>query len=451
MFKRILVANRGEIARRVIRAAKKLGIETVAVYAEPDRAMPFVREADVAVCIGPARAAESYLDGEAILQAAAQTEAQAIHPGYGFLSENALFAQMVIQQRLAWIGPPPRVIRLMGEKSPAKAAARAAGLPLIPGSDGILASVDAALEVAERIGYPVLLKADAGGGGKGMRRADDAASLREAWDTASREARASFGNDALYLEKYLEAARHIEFQVLADQWGNAVHVFERECSIQRRHQKLIEEAPSVALTDAERRAMGERVARAVAAIGYVGAGTIEFLRDARSGELYFIEMNTRLQVEHPVTEEITGLDLVEAQLRIAAGERLWFTQDQLQIHGHAIEIRLNAEDPTLDFRPTPGDVRRFELPVGPLGAGRVRVDAAVEAGSRISPYYDSMIGKVIAWGPDRAAAIDTLLAALARLEVDGPATTAPLHRAVLASPEFRAGALQVGVIPGWNP
>ena len=448
MFKRLLVANRGEIARRIIRAAKKLKIETVAVYSEADRDMPFVREADQAVCLGPPRAAESYLDMEAILQAAQQTEAQAIHPGYGFLSENALFAQMVLGQRLVWVGPPPRVIRLMGEKSPAKAAMKAVGLPMIPGSDGLLSSLAEAEALAERIGYPVLLKADAGGGGKGMRRADDRASLAEAWTAASTEARAAFGNGALYLEKYLEGARHIELQVLADQWGNAVHVFERECSVQRRHQKLLEEAPSVALTTEQRMTMGARVAKAVAALGYQGAGTIEFLRDAKSGELYFIEMNTRLQVEHPVTEEITGLDLVEAQLRIAAGERLWFRQEDLKIHGHAIEIRLNAEDPDHGFRPTPGVIEALTVTTGPRGVGRVRLDAAVEPGSRISPYYDSMIGKLIVWGPDRAAAIATLAAALDELDVRGVTTTASLHKTILAAPDFQRGDLQVGVIPG---
>ncbi len=448
MFQRLLVANRGEIARRILRAAKKLGIQTVAVYSDADRDMPFVREADRAVCLGPARAAESYLDMEAILQAAAQTEAQAIHPGYGFLSENALFAQMVIQQRLVWVGPPPRVIRLMGEKSPAKAAMKAVGLPMIPGSDGLLESVEAAIELAERIGYPVLLKADAGGGGKGMRRADDRASLIEAWTAASTEARAAFGNGALYLEKYLEGARHIEFQVLADSWGNAVHVFERECSVQRRHQKLLEEAPSVAITHEQRMTMGKRVADAVAALGYSGAGTVEFLRDARSGELYFIEMNTRLQVEHPVTEEITGIDLVEAQLRIAAGEKLWLKQEDLAIRGHAIEVRLNAEDPDRGFRPTPGVVEALSVPVGPRGVGRVRMDAAVEPGSRISPYYDSMIGKLITWGPDRAAAIATMRDALGALEVRGVTTTASLHQTILAAPDFAQGDLRVGVIPG---
>jgi acetyl-CoA carboxylase, biotin carboxylase subunit len=450
MIKRLLVANRGEIARRIMRSARAMGIESVAVYSEADKDAPFVREADLSVCIGPPRAAESYLDGESILQAAAQTEAQAIHPGYGFLAENALFAQMVLQQRLVWIGPPPQVIRLMGEKSPAKAAMKKAGLPLIPGSDGIIEDVDRAISIAEEIGYPVLLKADAGGGGKGMRRADDSASLREAWQSAEGEARASFGSGALYLEKYLDRARHIEFQILADRWGNAVHLFERECSIQRRHQKLLEEAPSVALTDAQRRAMGERVASAVAKLGYEGAGTVELLLDEKSGELYFIEMNTRLQVEHPVTEEITGIDLVAAQIRVACGERLWLSQADLQMKGHAIEVRLNAEDPSESFRPTPGTVERFDVPSGPLGKGRVRVDAAVVSGSKIPPYYDSLLAKVIAWGPDRSTAIEVLLEALASAKVEGVSTTAEMHRKILASEQFQRGDLRVGVIPGFS-
>ena len=444
VFRRILIANRGEIARRVIRACDALGIESVVVHSTADADSPFVREATQAVCIGPARAAQSYLDMEAILQAAAQTESQAIHPGYGFLAENALFAQMVLQQRLAWIGPPPRVIRLMGEKSPAKDAMRAAGLPLVPGSGGLLDSLDEALEQADRIGYPVLLKADAGGGGKGMRRADTPDELREAWVSARGEALASFGNDAVYLERYLTSGRHIEFQVLADSWGNAVHLFERECSVQRRHQKLLEEAPSPALTHEQRMAMGKRVADASAAIGYVGAGTVEFLQDPESGELYFIEMNTRLQVEHPVTEEITGIDLVQAQIRIAAGEKLWFTQDDLSIDGHAIELRINAEDPDDGFRPGPGTVTALTPPTGE----RVRWDAAVEEGTKISPYYDSMVAKLITWGPDRGAAIDRSLAALDSLEVDGVPTTASLHRTILGADAFRAGDLRVGVIPG---
>ena len=446
MFRRLLIANRGEIARRIIRACDALGIESIAVHSEADAGQPFVTEATHSICIGPARASQSYLDMETILQAAAQTEAQAIHPGYGFLSENALFARMVQQQRLAWVGPPPAVITLMGEKASAKKAADEAGLPLVPGSAGLLANIDEALAVAEAVGYPVLIKADAGGGGKGMRRADDAAGLQQAWDEARQEALASFGSAEVYLEKYLASARHIEFQVLADSWGNAVHLFERECSIQRRHQKLLEEAPSVALSSEQRMAMGARVAEASARLGYVGAGTVEFLQDPDSGELYFIEMNTRLQVEHPVTEEITGIDLVQAQIRIAAGERLWFTQDDVSIDGHAIELRLNAEDPDDNFRPSPGTVEAFSF--RPATSGRLRVDAAIEPGIRIPPYYDSMIAKVIGWGRDRDEAIATLQTALEGLEVVGVPTTAGLQADILAAPDFQAGDLRVGVIPG---
>lgn len=450
MFRRLLIANRGEIARRIIRACDGLGIESVAVYSEADRDAPFVREATEAVCIGPARAAESYLHMDAILQAAAQTESQAIHPGYGFLSENAVFAQMVLQQRLGWVGPPPRLIQLMGEKATARQAAEEAGLPLLPGSTGTVATVDEALTVARTVGFPVLLKAVAGGGGRGMRRADDEAGLHQAWTEARQEAMAAFGNNAMYVEKFLDRARHIEFQVLADSWGNAIHLFERECSIQRRHQKLLEEAPSVALTTEQRAAVGRTVAEAAARLGYIGAGTVEFLQDVESGELYFIEMNTRLQVEHPVTEEITGVDLVQAQIRIAGGERLWLEQKDLEIRGHAIELRLNAEDPEDDFRPSPGHIERFEFAEPTDDSVRLRIDAAVDAGSRVSPYYDSMVAKVIGWGPDRAAAILTCRAALDGLQLEGITTTAPVHCAILSADEFQQGQLLVGQIPGWD-
>ena len=448
MFGRVLIANRGEIARRVIRACRRLGIESVAVHSTADRDALFVQEADHAVCIGPARASESYLNMEAILEAAMQSDAQAIHPGYGFLSENALFAQMVMQQRLAWIGPPPGVIRTMGEKAAAKTAMKAAGLPMIPGSEGVVPSLDEALALANDMGYPVLIKASAGGGGRGMRRADDPAGLEAAWTEARREALSAFGNDDVYIEKFLTGARHIEFQVLADSWGNAIHLFERECSIQRRHQKLLEEAPSTAIDEATRMAMGARVAEASAAIGYVGAGTVEFLQDIATGELYFIEMNTRLQVEHPVTEMITGFDLVEAQIRIAAGERLWVRQEDLSIKGHAIELRLNAEDASEGFRPVPGTLTRFDLPSIDSDAGELRIDAAVEAGSKVSPYYDSMIAKVIGWGADRAASIAVCKRAVDELVVEGVPTTAAVHSAILGAPDFAEGDLLVGRIPG---
>ncbi len=447
MFGRLLIANRGEIARRIIRACRGLGIESIAVYSEADRDAPFVREATHSLCIGPAKAAHSYLAIESILQAAVQTEAQAIHPGYGFLAENPLFAQMCLQQRLGWVGPPPRVIRLMGEKASAKAAMKEAGLPLIPGSDGLVRSLDEALAAANSVGYPVLLKADAGGGGRGMRRAEDETGLEQAWTEARSEALSAFGNDAMYLEKFLGRSRHIEFQVLADRWGNAIHLFERECSVQRRHQKLIEEAPSAILSEDERQAMGQRVAEAAAAVGYEGAGTVEFLR-AEDGELYFIEMNTRLQVEHPVTEEVTGIDLVQAQIRIAAGEMLWIAQEDVALNGHAIEVRLNAEDPDDSFRPDPGQIGSFSVPTGAVGAGRVRMDAAIDEGSKVSPYYDSMVAKLIAWAPDRTAAIGLCAQSLDDLVLDGIQSTAPLHRQILAAPDFVAGDLQVGIIPG---
>jgi acetyl-CoA carboxylase biotin carboxylase subunit len=447
MYGRVLVANRGEIARRVIRACAELGIESVAVYSEPDRDAPFVREADDAVCIGPAKASQSYLNIAAILDAAAHTRSQAIHPGYGFLSENALFAQMVMQARLGWMGPPPSVIRTMGEKSSAKAAAQAAGLPVVPGSDGLVASIEEALTIAEDMGYPVLLKADAGGGGRGMRKAESPDELKRGWDEARREAASAFGNDAMYMEKFLGNSRHIEFQVLADRWGNAVHLFERECSIQRRHQKLLEEAPSTALSPQRRAEMGERVARAAQELGYEGAGTVEFLLDSASSELYFIEMNTRLQVEHPVTEMVTDIDLVQAQIRIAAGEKLWFAQEDVSLNGHAIELRLNAEDPDDGFRPSPGAIERFHVPE-PSGEGRLRIDAAVDEGSSVSPYYDSMIAKIIGWGNTRDTAIATCSEALSGMELRGVPTTASLHLDVLGSAEFSAGTLQVGVIPG---
>jgi acetyl-CoA carboxylase biotin carboxylase subunit len=336
----------------------------------------------------------------------------------------------------------------MGEKSPAKVAAKAAGLPLIPGSDGILESALEAAKVADRVGYPVLLKADAGGGGKGMRRANSKAELVAAFSEAAQEARAAFGNPALYLEKYLVGGRHIEFQVLADRWGNAVHLFERECSVQRRHQKLLEESPSVALTDQQRHEMGTKVAEAARAIGYEGAGTVEFLQDIQSGALYFIEMNTRLQVEHPVTEETTGIDLVEAQIRIAAGEKLWFTQEDVKLKGHAIEVRLNAEDPDQGFAPSPGHIEKLAAPEGPLGEGRVRFDAAVIEGSKVSPYYDSMIGKLIVWAPDRSEAIALMTEALGRLELSGVKSTRSLQLDILNAEDFKAGKLRVGVVPG---
>jgi acetyl/propionyl-CoA carboxylase alpha subunit len=372
---------------------------------------------------------------DAILQAAEQTDCQALHPGFGFLAENALFAARVRQQQVAWVGPPPRAIARMGDKAEARRAMHAAGVPTIPGTEGILASVDEARAAAEEVGYPVLLKATAGGGGKGMRRCDRPEDLESAFTEASMEAEKAFGNAGLYLEKVLVNARHVEFQVLADHYGAAVHLGERECSVQRRHQKLLEEAPSPAVDAAQRAEAGGLAAQAAVAIGYSSAGTMEFLRD-RDGSLYFMEMNTRLQVEHPVTEMITGVDIVEQQLRIAANEPLAMRQEELRIDGHAIEFRINAEDPANDFRPDPGRIERFEPPQG----DHIRVDTHVRTGYAIPPFYDSMIAKLIVHGADRSQAIERSAGALAAFAVEGVKTTIPIHQRILKEPDFVAGA-----------
>ncbi len=434
MFRRLLVANRGEVAARVIRACRELGIQSVAVHSTADADSPHLRQADRTVCIGPGPAASSYLDMDAILQAAEQCECQALHPGFGFLAENALFAARVRQQQLAWVGPPPRAIAVMGDKAAARRAMKAAGLPTIPGTDGVLASVEEALAAADEVGYPVLLKATAGGGGKGMRRCRDAAELRRNFVEASVEAEKAFANPGLYLEKIVVSARHVEFQILADHFGHAVHLGERECSVQRRHQKLLEEAPSPVLEDEVRQEMGRRAAAAAVAIGYASAGTMELLR-AADGRLFFMEMNTRLQVEHPVTEMVTGVDIVREQIRIAANCPLSVTQEEVRWSGHAIEMRVNAEDPERDFRPDPGTVTVFERPSG----DGVRVDSHVEAPYRIPPFYDSMVAKLIVHGPDRPTAIARASSALDAFRVEGVKTTIPLHRRVLGEPDFRAG------------
>ncbi len=446
MFRRVLVANRGEIAWRVLRACRTLGIETVAVYSEADRGAPWLRHADETVCIGPARAARSYLDGDSILQAAEQSGCQALHPGYGFLAENARFAARCEQQGLTFIGPGAGAIRRMGDKAEAKRSMAAAGVPTIPGSEGTLAGADAALAEAERIGYPVLLKATAGGGGKGMRRCDSAAVLDRAFAEASLEAGKAFDNPELYLEKFIAGGRHVEFQVLADAFGHAIHLGERECSIQRNHQKLIEESPSPALDERLREELGAQVARAVAGFGYRNAGTVEFLLSP-DGEPYFMEMNTRLQVEHPVTELVTGEDIVAHQLRIAALSPLALAQHEVAFAGHAIELRINAEDPERNFEPAPGTIRAFRPPPETLaGGGRVRWDSAIETGYRMPPYYDSLIGKLIVHAPDRGAAIDGALEALEALVIEGIATTRELQRRILADDEFRSGAYDVGFL-----
>jgi acetyl-CoA carboxylase, biotin carboxylase subunit len=444
MFKRILIANRGEIALRVIRACRAMGIESVAVYSEADADSPHLAQADRTVCIGGAKSAESYLNMTAILQAAEQTEAKAIHPGYGFLSENALFAELVQQLKFAWIGPPPQAIRLMGDKATARRTMKAAGLPVIPGSEGVIADLEEARRLARQIGFPVLLKATAGGGGKGMRVCRDEASFEDNFRQASLEAGKAFGNAGLYLEKFIEGGRHIEFQFMADAFGHVVHLGERECSVQRNHQKLVEESPSVVIDAATRARVGALVCDGMRAIGYVGAGTMEFLRDS-DGSLYFMEVNTRLQVEHPVTELVTGLDLVQQQIRVAANEALAWRQEEIALSGAAIECRINAEDPYAGFRPSPGLVEVFEPPREVPGV-RVRVDTHVTAGYRIPVYYDSMICKLIVGAPSRAAAIQGMLAALAEFRVEGIKTTIGVHRQILQHAEFVSGRYDTGLI-----
>ena len=442
MFDKILIANRGEIALRVHRACREMGIKTVAVHSEADRNAMHVKLADESVCIGPNPASQSYLNIPQIIAACEITGAQAIHPGYGFLSENARFAEIVEAHDLVFIGPTAEHIRLMGDKITAKQAVKDAGIPVVPGSDGGITDIEEAKKIAEEISYPVLVKAAAGGGGRGMKVAKTAAEFREAVETASREAEAAFGDGAVYLEKYLGQPRHIEIQVLADTHGNVVHLGERDCSLQRRHQKVLEEAPSPAL-DAEARArIGEVTRQAVAAIGYRGAGTVEYLYE--NGEFYFIEMNTRLQVEHPVTESITGLDLVREQIRIAAGEKLGYTQEDITFEGWAIECRINAEDPAT-FAPSPGKVTEFHAPGG-LG---VRLDSGLYAGYSIPPYYDSLIGKLIVSGKTREETLLRLKRSLEEMVIGGIKTTIPLHLALLEEEAFRSGDYHIRWLESW--
>jgi acetyl-CoA carboxylase biotin carboxylase subunit len=435
MFKKILVANRGEIALRVIVACRELGIKTVAVYSEADENSLHVRFADEDVCIGPAQSAKSYLNVPAIISAAEITGADAIHPGYGFLSESAYLAEVCEACHIRFIGPSPHVIRLLGDKARARRAMRKAGVPILPGSDGPVDSEEQGLKVARDIGYPVIVKATAGGGGRGMRIVHSADELGTALKTAQREAEAAFGVGDVYIEKYVVAPRHIEFQVLGDHNGSVVHLGERECSIQRRHQKLIEESPSVALTDKMRRKMGGVVVDAARAVQYTNAGTFEFLMDS-AGRFYFMEVNTRLQVEHPVTEMVTGVDIVKEQIRIAAGERISVKQSETTFTGHAIECRVNAEDPDT-FRPSPGVIHAFSVPGGP----GVRIDTCAHTECIISPYYDSLVAKVIVHGRDRQEAIARMRRTLEMTVIEGISTSIPLHLRVLADPDFQAGRL----------
>ena len=437
MFNRVLIANRGEVALRIIKACRALNVETVAVYSEADADSPHLAEADRVVCIGPGQSGQSYLNREALLQAALNCDVQALHPGFGFLAEDHLFAYSCTQQKLSFIGPSSESIRLMGDKSLAKSTVKVAGLPTIPGSEGNLSSLPEALDLAQSIGYPVLLKATAGGGGKGIRICRDRKDLEALYPQARLEAEKAFGNPMLYLEKLIAPARHIEFQILADSYGRAVHLGERECSIQRKNQKLIEESPSPAISPEVRLTMGERVCRAAETMGYQNAGTVEFLL-GEDGQLYFMEMNTRLQVEHPVTEMVSGRDIVQEQIRIAANHPLSFTQDEVRFTGHAIECRIKAEDPDKDFIPTPGEITRFE-PVTDQGPGRVRLDTHVRKGYHIPVYYDSMICKIISHGEDRESAIETMVRALEKFRVEGIKTTIPLHLEILKSSPFRKG------------
>ncbi len=432
LFQKILIANRGEIALRIQRACRELGIPTVAVHSTADADAMHVRLADESVCIGPPPAKDSYLNIPAILSAAAITGAEAIHPGYGFLSENAGFAEMVEAHGLTFIGPSPAHIRMMGDKVAAKAAMARLGIPLVPGSDGVVGDVAKARIVADRIGYPVLIKAAAGGGGRGMKVALNAAMLEEAFQIARTEARAAFGSDIVYIEKYLDHPRHIELQIMADAHGNVVHFGERDCSLQRRHQKLLEEAGSPALSAAARDALGATATAALTELGYRNAGTLEFLY--QDGHFAFIEMNTRLQVEHPVTEMVCGIDLVREQIRISAGAPLGYTQRDIRFTGHAIECRITAEDP-VSFIPTPGRVTAFHAPGG-LG---VRIDSALYAGYFVPPYYDSMIAKLIVHAPTREDAINRLRRALDEFAIVGIQTTIPLHRRIVDDPAFQAG------------
>lgn len=435
MLKRVLIANRGEIALRVLRACRELDIETVAVYSQADEEALHVQLATQAVCIGPARAADSYLNQDALLTVAKAAGCDGVHPGYGFLSENADFADACAAEGLTFIGPSGDTIRKAGSKSAARDIMRAAGVPVTPGSDGPVTSVENALAAAEKVGYPVLLKASAGGGGRGIRRCDDAGALPAAWAEAKAEAKACFGNDEMYLEKLVLRPRHIEFQILADRQGHVVHLGDRDCSVQRRNQKLIEEAPAQCLTPGLRARMGEAAVRAARAVGYEGAGTVEFLLDADGEHFYFMEMNTRIQVEHGVTELVTGVDLVRQQLRIASGLSLDFAQEDVRLEGHAMECRINAENPAEDFRPCPGQVEFLHFP----GGAGVRVDSCLYGGCTLSPYYDSLAAKLLVHAPTRLEAIRKMRRCLEEFTLEGFPTNAELSYQILYHPTFVRG------------
>jgi acetyl-CoA carboxylase biotin carboxylase subunit len=435
MISRILIANRGEIALRIIRAAKELGMETVQVYSKADKDSLAVRMADKAICIGPPPAAESYLFYQNIISAALAAKADAIHPGYGFLAENPHFADACRAMKLIFIGPKSNVIRRMGDKAKAKELMRESGVPVVPGSDGIVDSIDKAYETVEQTGFPIIIKASAGGGGKGMRIVKEKKELERAFNYASTEAQQAFGDSRVYIEKYIGSPKHIEVQVLGDRHGNVVHLFERDCSIQRRHQKLLEEAPSPSIDKDTRKRLGEIAVTAAKSVDYDSAGTIEFLFDTETKEFYFMEMNTRIQVEHPVSEQITGIDLIKSQIRIANGEKLGFKQKYIERNGHSIECRINAEDPARDFAPTPGKITHLILPGGP----GIRVDSGVFPGYTIPPFYDSMVAKLITWGSDRRETVERMKRALDEFHIEGIKTTIPFHKDVMKNREFLSG------------
>ena len=435
MFKKILIANRGEIALRIIRAARELGIETVSVYSKADVNSLHVQLADEAYCIGPAKSANSYLNIPSIISTAILSRVDAIHPGYGFLAENSTFAEMCESHGIKFIGPTAKNISLMGDKATAKKIIKDSNTPVIPGTNGLINDPRQAVEAAKKIGYPVIVKATAGGGGRGMRIANDEDGLIASLDSASQEASNAFGNPGIYLEKYITKIRHIEIQILADEYGNVIHLGERDCTVQRRHQKLIEESPSIHIDSNLREKIGNVAVNAVKAIGYKNAGTVEFIFDMNTKNFYFMEMNTRIQVEHPVTELITNIDLIKAQIRIAAGEKLWLKQDDIKFSGHAIEFRINAEDPEKNFAPSPGRIDGYIAPGGP----GVRVDSHCYTGYDIPPYYDSMIAKLIVWGNDRTEAIDRGKRALDEFAITGVHTTIPFHIQVLEHPKFISG------------
>lgn len=452
MFSKILIANRGEIAVRIIRACREMGIQTVAVYSEADKEALHTELADEAICIGPAKAADSYLNVQQILSAAIVTKAEAIHPGFGFLSENSQFAAMCEEINVTFIGPKSETIDAMGNKINARRLMIEAGVPVIPGSDGAISSIDEAIEIAESIGYPVMLKAAAGGGGKGIRKVMNKEELAPHFTSAQQEAKAAFGNDEMYIEKIIYPARHIEVQILGDNYGHVIHLGERDCSLQRNNQKVLEEAPSVAITDEKRQEIGTAAVQAAKAVSYRNAGTIEFLMD-RSGAFYFMEMNTRIQVEHPITEMVTGVDLVKKQLEIASGEKLTLNQEDIVIQGHAIECRINAENPAFNFAPSPGKIKNLLLPGGGLG---LRVDSAMYSGYTIPPYYDSMIAKVIVHGETRLEALMKMQRALSEFVTDGITTNVEFQMDLISHPNVVAGDyttafLQEEFLPEWTP